>query len=99
MSRFDYLASRELEAQDAPFYALIMAAMRRADTDNIRLLRVAFPDTWTELEARYNAPGGYLPGEMPDDIPVRQCGSAVIHTDHLWRDGPDADFYCYGFEW
>lgn len=63
MSRFDYQASRELEAQDPPFYALIMAAMRRADTDNKRLLDAAFPDTAAELQARYDAPGGLLPGE------------------------------------
>ncbi len=63
MSLYDYEVSRELEAHDLPFYALIMAAMRRADTDNLDLLRAAFPEVWAELSARYHAPGGMLPGD------------------------------------
>ena len=63
MSRFDYCASRDLTGQDWPFYALIMAAMRRADTDNARILASAFPETWMELQERYNAPGGLLASE------------------------------------
>jgi len=61
MSRYDYERSRELSAE--PFYALIMAAMRTADSSNYELLREAFPDTLDELQERYNAPGGVLPGE------------------------------------
>lgn len=64
MSAYDYLASFEISKTDPPFYALIMAAMRRADTENLAQLRAAFPDTYTELEARYNAPGGLLPDEL-----------------------------------
>ena len=63
MSRFDYEQSKYMVALDYSFYALIMAAMRQADTQNLFLLRQAFPDTWDELEARYHAPGGLLPGE------------------------------------
>jgi glycogen debranching enzyme len=59
MSFYDYQASRAVDA-DTPFYALIMAAMRRADSGNLALLREAWPDVWAELEARYNAPGGVL---------------------------------------
>jgi hypothetical protein len=40
-----------------------MAAMRKADSFNIERLRVAFPETYRELTARYNAPGGRLPGD------------------------------------
>lgn len=61
MSRFDYQASTELVG--VPFYALIMAAMRDADTSNTAKLRAAWPETWDELYARYHAPGGLLPGE------------------------------------
>jgi hypothetical protein len=61
MSLYDYRQSIELE--DAPFYALIMAAMRRADPDNLRLLRNAFPIIWNELTMRYNAPGGVIEGD------------------------------------
>ena len=64
MSLYDYERSRALVRADEPFYALIMAAMSRADTANQRRLCEAFPDTWDELDVRYNAPGGRLPGEQ-----------------------------------
>ena len=63
MSLYDYKVSQRISAKGHPFYALIMAAMRQADSDNADALRSAFPDTWRELQARYNAPGGSLPGE------------------------------------
>lgn len=63
MSLYGYEKSKELAAQDIPFSALIMAAMRRADGPNERLLRLGWPEVWYELKARYNAPGGLLPGE------------------------------------
>lgn len=40
-----------------------MAAMRKADTFNRAYLSTAFPQVWIELQDRYNAPGGILPGE------------------------------------
>jgi len=61
MSYYDYRVSREIVGQ--PFYALIMAAMRSADTPNTEKLRAAWPDVYEELQARYNAPSGLLPGE------------------------------------
>jgi len=60
MSLYDYQVSIELERQDVPFYGLIMAAMRHADTDNLNALRAFWPAVWDELQARYNAPGGAL---------------------------------------
>lgn len=63
MSHHEYMCSVELARQDAPFAALVMAAMRQADTENAAKLRAAFPETWAELDARYNAPGGLLAGE------------------------------------
>ena len=69
MSHYDYEKSREIALQDYPFYALIMAAMRQADTDNVQALQIAFPHVWKELQARHLAPGGYLhKGEMPDSL-------------------------------
>ena len=62
MSRHDYIESRVIAEQDHGFYALIMAAMRKADTVNSFRLKEAFPDTWTELHDRYNAPGGLARG-------------------------------------
>lgn len=63
MSYYDYRRSQEIAAQDYPFYALIMAAMRQADTDNTVKLKMAWPEVWDELDKRYHAPGGILPGE------------------------------------
>jgi len=63
VSYHEYEESLKLNAEDAPFFALIMAAMRKADSFNIERLRVAFPETYRELTARYNAPGGRLPGD------------------------------------
>lgn len=68
MGYSEYQSSRTLELKameldSNAFYALIMAAMRQADTDNARKLREAFPATYRELRDRYNAPGGILEGE------------------------------------
>ena len=63
MSYHEYQESKRVSQLDAPFYALIMAAMRQADSVNTERLKLAFPDVWTEIWERYNAPGGYLPGE------------------------------------
>lgn len=63
MSRFDYLMSRRLQAQDPSFDSLIMAAYRKADTYNAAKLEIAFPAICQELRERYDAPGGYLKGE------------------------------------
>ena len=63
MSLYDY--RRSIMVSDEPFYALIMAAMRKADDVNIEKLRDAWPDVWEELRLRYHAPGGYLAGERP----------------------------------
>jgi hypothetical protein len=64
MSLFDYEVSKKITVLDPPFYALVMAAMRQADSTNAAKLRAAFPDTWDELAARYSAPGGVLAGEQ-----------------------------------
>lgn len=63
MSFFDYQASRQLTTMSPPFYGLLMAAMRQADTTNAILLRQCWPQVWDELQARYDAPGGLLEGE------------------------------------
>lgn len=63
VSRYDYEVSKQISGGTLPFYALIMAAMRQADTANTRKLIDAWPEVYDELQARYNAPGGLLPGE------------------------------------
>jgi len=56
----DYYISKILEQKDIPFYALLMALMRKADSNNIEKLKTAFPQIWDELQERYNAPGRFL---------------------------------------
>ena len=64
MSLYDYTKARELAMNDdIPFYALVMAAMRRADSMNAAKLERAFPHCWHELQARYDAPEGKLSEE------------------------------------
>jgi hypothetical protein len=63
MSYHEYVASKAVALSEVPFYALIMAAMRQADSSNLALLRACWPNVWDELDARYNAPGGVLEGE------------------------------------
>ena len=60
MSYYDYEMSKTIAAHDYPFYALIMAVMRQADTINLEKLKRCFPDTYIELETRYNTPGGKI---------------------------------------
>ena len=67
MSLHAYQVSREIEAKGYPFYALIMAAMRQADTENTEKLRAAWPHVWGELYARYHAPDGRLLAEIDQE--------------------------------
>lgn len=68
MSHHDYIIGRRISSEDHPFYALIQAAMRQADTDNAVKLKTAWPEVWKELQARYNAPKGLLPGEQENHL-------------------------------
>jgi hypothetical protein len=63
MSLHEYRYSQLEAIRNAPFYALIMAAMRGADTFNAVRLRAAFPSVWEELQERYNAPCGFIKGD------------------------------------
>lgn len=69
MSLYDYRESSELSKNDPGFYSLIMAAMRKADSRNIELLKSAWPETWQELYARYHAPGGLLETDKNESTP------------------------------
>lgn len=63
MSFYSYKASQVLSEENAPFDSYIMAAFRGADTFNAIKLKAAFPEITSELQLRYDAPGGYLAGE------------------------------------
>lgn len=60
VSLYDYKMSQVIEGDGHPFYALVMAAMRQADTFNLEKLGALFPETLAELRERYNAPGGVI---------------------------------------
>lgn len=68
LNLFDYRLSAEIAMRDEPVAALIAAAMRRADTDNMEKLAQAFPEIACDLQDRYNAPGGTLPGETRPEL-------------------------------
>lgn len=64
MSLYDYRVAIKILTGDPPFYALIQAAMRKADRTNIAKLEAAWPEIWDEFCARHKAPGGLLPEEI-----------------------------------
>ncbi len=57
MPLYDYQMGAKLESLNFPFYALIQAAMRQADTENLEKLRAAWPEVYDELKYYYNLPG------------------------------------------
>ena len=68
MSIYDYEVSKQISAgrgtePDPPFAALIMAAIRKADSDNNALIQATWPEIYEEFKQRYNAAGGLLPSE------------------------------------
>lgn len=67
MSLYDYMKSKEIAAKDYPFYAILMAAMRQADSINTAKLKGVWPEVWKELQDRYNAPHGILYTEEPKE--------------------------------
>jgi hypothetical protein len=60
MSLWDYECSIEISKRDEPFYALLMAAIRKADNNNLRRLEMAFPEVVDEFKKRYDAPFGVV---------------------------------------
>lgn len=70
---FAYRKSVELGQDDPSFYALIMAAMRKADSLNVVILRGAFPTVWDDLQARHDAPAGVLDSD-PDGLKMSVWG-------------------------
>ena len=63
VSWHEYMEAKLLARTGAPFYSFLIAAMHQADSFNAAKLRDAWPELWDETQARYNAPGGLLPGE------------------------------------
>jgi hypothetical protein len=78
MSLHSYHVSLKLLRDDPPFYSLVMAALRKADTRNLALLRQAFPEVVDELARRYIAPMGVLPEDGPVDMDVLAKQAAAL---------------------
>ena len=63
MSLHAYQESLEISKDDYDFDSLIMAAFRKADSDNLMHLLSVYPEIWNELQERYNSPGGLIGNE------------------------------------
>jgi hypothetical protein len=81
MSLHEYLCSQAISKGDPPFYALLMAMIRGADSDNIEKIKRAWPEKFAEMQARYHAPGGILPEDG-----VESLGDQVVDASGavLW---------------
>ena len=72
MSLYDYQRSLHISNQNEPFYALMMALIRHADTKNLAILKANWPHIWEEFYARYNSPGGVLESDGYSDNPIME---------------------------
>ena len=96
MSLHEYHTSLKINGEDYPFYALIMAAMRQADDDNLKRLQYVFPWVFDELQQRYDAGGGVLYEDInkagPDhptvfNAPDYPCSVPVDRGDYPRTEG------------
>lgn len=71
MSLHEYLYSKTLDRYDPPFYALLFAMLRKADSYNVQHIKRLWPEKFAEFQQRYNAQGGVLP---EDNWPVDKDG-------------------------
>ncbi|MCK4521387.1 MAG: hypothetical protein KAU20_02350 [Nanoarchaeota archaeon] len=76
MGIYEYRAAFKL--QNNPFYALIMAAMMKADSKNSLKLRTLFPEIWEELKRRNQALGGMIGAEAAGRFRQERGGSCRI---------------------
>jgi hypothetical protein len=83
MSYYDYKYSQRSEITNAPFYGLVMALMRQADTENTEKLKLAWPEVYAELESRYNSRDGGLLPEDGANLPTLLENHVVIRDDGL----------------
>lgn len=60
MSLYDYRVSLKIGRSDPPFYSLIMAALRKADTVNSNKINAMWPELYAEFAERYHAPAGVI---------------------------------------
>jgi hypothetical protein len=69
MTRHHYETGKRIvrlkHEEDLPFYGILQGLMRLADSDNLMRLQLMWPDVWSDLKARYDAPDGRLPFDPP----------------------------------
>lgn len=95
MSLYDYRQSLEISKHDPQFAALIMAAMRKADTTNVALLRWAWPDIWREFELRYHSPGGIVPGDgVSSPLPGGSGPCSICQTETTYASEYTGAWLC-----
>lgn len=63
MNHEDYLEGLEISTKSYSFYGLLCAMIRQADSENLRKIECEWPDEVEIFRRRYDAPGGFLPGE------------------------------------
>ena len=63
MSLYSYIQSKEISGSDPDFQALLFSLMRKADTENLEIIKRNWPDDYNEFVLRYFAPGGCLDAE------------------------------------
>jgi hypothetical protein len=71
MSLHEYLYSKTLDKYDPPFYGLLFAMLRKADSENVRLISRDWPEKYEEFGARYHAGYGIIP---EDEWPIDKYG-------------------------
>jgi hypothetical protein len=83
------------QGEPRSFYAILMMAMDRADTQNLAKLKAAFPEVYEEMRARYLAPGGILPGDGNEYRKlVKAWGDAPQEFARLRQEHPElAEYY------
>lgn len=65
MSYHEYRVSQLITSKGYPFYAMLFAMIRQADSNNLEKIKQAWPARYEEFMSRYHSPGGLLGGERP----------------------------------
>ena len=76
----DYKVSQRIGFYDAPFSALIASAMRKADSINLKKLKNAWPEIFSDLQKRYNGPGGATQEELNCNPTIVDDAESVADT-------------------
>lgn len=64
ISYYDYEMSKRIAGEEYPFYALLAALIRQADSYNLVRLEAVFPEAVAEFRQRYHNPGGMSDEEL-----------------------------------